>query len=423
MRTFIFVSVIAWMSSSANASETAPAIRTLAIPVQSPPARHAAPTGPTVLFLNRAQTTMKAGNDDSANDVSSVVQQQGLSQAMLPAFAGTDANWQKLVACMRDMYSRWNVVVTDQRPTQPGYIQAHIGGNGSEMSFQSGTGGVAPIDSQNCNNIPSAIVYVFSDVYKTDVQGMCEAGAQEIGHAFSLDHEYLCQDPMTYLQGCGAKTFQDVDASCGESNTRACICGRATQNSVQILTQRLGPAIADTTPPMVTVTSPADGAMLDGNAWTIVAAATDNVAVTKIELHLDDTSGSHVSACGDNTLPCMTASGTTTWQLAAGSGMRTFSVWAYDAAGNVGKSASRTVTLGKPNGGTDGGATADGGNGAGGGSGTGGNGSNGNGGGSGSRGGDNGGCTFAVGVGGSGGPCLLALLTLLAPTLRRRKRG
>ena len=133
--------------------------------------------------------------------------------------------------------------------------------------------------------------------------------------------------------------------------------------------------------------------------------------------------GSHINVCGDNSLPCMTASGTTTWQLPAGSGARTFSVWAYDAAANVGKSASRTVTLGKPMTGTDGGAVSDGGTGGGGGSGTGGNGSNGNGSGGGSRGGDNGGCMFAVGAGSSAGTGLISLLAMLSVALLRRRRG
>lgn len=415
------ISSLMLVMSTAHAAE-AP-IRTLAISVASPNvAPQAAPTTPTVLFLNRAQATMKAGNDDSSQDISSVVEQQGLSSATIPAFAGSDATWQQVVTCMRGMYKQWNVIVTDQRPTQPGYVQAHFGGNGSELNLPSGTGGVAPIDSQRCNTIPSAVVYVFSDVYKSNAEGMCEAGAQEIGHAFSLDHEYLCQDPMTYLQGCGAKTFQDTDAECGESKSRACICGRMSQNSVQILTERLGPAVADATAPIVSITSPADGAMLDGNAWTIVASASDNIAVTKIELHIDD-GGARVSVCGDNTLPCTTAAGTSTWQLPAGTGTRTFSVWAYDAANNVGKSATRAVTLGKPPGGVDAGAGGvDGG--VAGGTGTGGNGSNGNGGssGGGSRGDNVGGCAFASTSPPAGTLVLvIAMCGVLARSRRQRR--
>lgn len=358
-------------------------IHTLAIPITPAPRIQAAPAGPTVIFLNRVQTTMKGGSDDSSQDISSVVQQQGMSQAMLPAFAGTDASWQQLVSCVRDEYKRFNVVVTDQRPTQPGYVQLHCGGNGSELGFPSGTGGVAPIDTQQCNVISDAVAYVFTDIYKGDVQGMCEAGAQELAHTFSLDHEYLCQDPMTYLQGCGAKTFQDVDAMCGESAARACSCGHATQNSVKILTQKLGLAAPDTIAPTVIVTSPTAGASVDGTMnWNVVASAADNVGVTKVELHVNDGTGDRASVCGDNSLPCTTSTGVSTWKLPPGAGMRTLSAWAYDAAGNVGKSTAVVVTLTQPGGGGSGGAGGGGSGGTGGGSdggvgGTGGNGGNG----------------------------------------------
>src|SRR5438552_4165521 len=134
MRILVVLTAVAAVTATTSAAAAPMEIRTLAMPVPPPPVRvFAAPTGPTTLFLNRAQTTMKGGNDDSSKDVSSVVSQQGMSQATLPAFAGSDANWQKLVSCMRDMYKRWNVIVTDQRPPQPGYVQAHMGGNGSEL--------------------------------------------------------------------------------------------------------------------------------------------------------------------------------------------------------------------------------------------------------------------------------------------------
>ena len=69
---------------------------------------------------------------------------------------------------------------------------------------------------------------------------ICETAGQETAHAFGLDHEFLCQDPMTYLVGCGAKSFQDEYVPCGEFQPRECNCGTPTQNSVQSMYQLFG---------------------------------------------------------------------------------------------------------------------------------------------------------------------------------------
>ena len=98
-------------------------------------------------------------------------------------------------------------------------------------------GGLAPLGD---GPIHDAVVFVFASTLKLKTQALCETAAQEIGHAYGLDHVMVCKDPMTYLTGCGAKTFQDVDAPCGERDARACADGGATQNSHQHLLDVLG---------------------------------------------------------------------------------------------------------------------------------------------------------------------------------------
>jgi hypothetical protein len=75
--------------------------------------------------------------------------------------------------------------------------------------------------------------------------------------SFGLDHEYLCADPMTYLGGCGQKSFQNVGLM-RQYSARSCNCGGGTQNSVQMLLDANGPA--DAIAPVVSITQPADGA-------------------------------------------------------------------------------------------------------------------------------------------------------------------
>ena len=61
-------------------------------------------------------------------------------------------------------------------------------------------------------------------------------------HAYGLDHGYLCKDTMTYLSGCGNKSFVDKDVRCGEKKARDCADGKPTQNSYRRLLSVLGPA-------------------------------------------------------------------------------------------------------------------------------------------------------------------------------------
>src|SRR2546425_12001331 len=88
--------------------------------------------------------------------------------------------------------------------------------------------------------------------------------------------------------------------------------------------------VRDVTPPVVTVSSPSDGASIPGST-VIVASATDNLAVVRVEFLVDG-----VPLGNDTSAPFE-------WSIAAGSlkdGNHTLMVIAFDAAGN---SASATV--------------------------------------------------------------------------------
>jgi endonuclease/exonuclease/phosphatase family metal-dependent hydrolase len=86
----------------------------------------------------------------------------------------------------------------------------------------------------------------------------------------------------------------------------------------------------DKTPPVCVLTAPADGSTVSGTL-SIVAKATDNVGVTRIAFDVDG----NVLSSGTNS--------STSWQGAAGA--HTLSCTAYDAAGNVGVSATINVTV------------------------------------------------------------------------------
>jgi hypothetical protein len=98
------------------------------------------------------------------------------------------------------------------------------------------------------------------------------------------------------------------------------------------------PVVSDTTPPTVSITSPASGASISGTV-TVSASASDNVGATSVGFYLDGT-----LAGTDTTSPY-------TFSLNTGSitnGTHVLLAKASDAAGNVGSSASVTVTISNP---------------------------------------------------------------------------
>jgi hypothetical protein len=95
-------------------------------------------------------------------------------------------------------------------------------------------------------------------------------------------------------------------------------------------------AVVDTTPPAVSVSSPANGATVSGTT-TISASAFDNVGVAGVRFRLDGTN----LGVEDTTAPYSVSWNTTT----ATNGSHTVTVIARDAAGNTTTSAPVTVTV------------------------------------------------------------------------------
>jgi thermitase len=92
---------------------------------------------------------------------------------------------------------------------------------------------------------------------------------------------------------------------------------------------------SDTVAPVAAVTSPANGTTIKGTSQNISFSATDNVAVTKLQLIID----------GTIMVTTTSSSATYTWSTRQVSkGSHTLKAVAYDAAGNVGTSAVVTVT-------------------------------------------------------------------------------
>lgn len=91
----------------------------------------------------------------------------------------------------------------------------------------------------------------------------------------------------------------------------------------------------DTVAPVAAVTSPTNGTTIKGTSQNISFSATDNVAVTKLQLIID----------GTVMVTTTSSSATYTWNTRSVSkGSHTIKAVAYDAAGNIGTSTTVTVT-------------------------------------------------------------------------------
>jgi MYXO-CTERM domain-containing protein len=308
---------------------------------------------PLKIFMNRNGGTYSPGSDDSRRNTSIVPR----TTSTIQPFPFGNAAWNGIVECVRDQFAQFNVeIVETEPPSNVRYVEHVVGGRPQDVGLPNGVGGVAPIDNFNCGIIDVAINYTFAEVYGGDVQSICETAAQEIAHSFSLDHAFFCPDPMTYLGGCGDKTFQNSERNCGEFEPRQCNCNRATQNSVRIMLEKLGanggggvePPPVDPTPPAVSITSPANNAtLLENSTIVITATASDNLAIANTVLNWDFTGDAFECPTnfGGGAVTCTRTGNTSTWNVRVGVGARTFSVTAIDTAGNAVTTNNRTINL------------------------------------------------------------------------------
>lgn len=252
-----------------------------------------------VIYLNKNGITLQPGDDDARTNRSSIIS----GARSVPSWNTSAANWAATVQCMKDMFAPFDVTVTDVDPGMVPHMEAVFGGSPGNIGMGQGVGGVSPFTT-DCAVIENSIVFTFTNAVGSDARTVCEIMAQEVAHSYGLDHEMLASDPMTYLNYNGDRSFKDQTVPCGEYQNRACGIGgsvcRPNQNSVQLLTERLGRA--DLVAPTLSITSPADGETV-APGFLVAATATDNVAVTGGRLFIDDVDVGPVTGPGPFTFP------------------------------------------------------------------------------------------------------------------------
>jgi uncharacterized protein (TIGR03382 family) len=288
-----------------------------------------------IIYMNRDGGTFVPGNNDSRTNRSSI---PSVTSQILP-WNVSDAGWQQVMDCVRDIYAPFDVEITDIDPGNVAHLESVVAGSPQDVGMDNGVGGVSPFTT-DCGIINNSIVYTFAEVYGNDYETVCEVVAQETAHSFGLDHEFLASDPMTYLDYNGLKTFQDEDVSCGEFQARPCglpqqpIC-RETQNSFQLLKTRVG--LGDSVVPTVAISSPQNGAEVPPG-FQVTVNASDDQSVTSVELYIDGTLLDTLTAP-----PYVFGTSST---LAVGA--HTIETRAYDAKNVASSTIDVTVAIGAP---------------------------------------------------------------------------
>jgi hypothetical protein len=288
----------------------------------APALASADPVVSPILYLNRCKggCTIYGGTDDARSGLSSLPCTGGVtcgngSCSCQGQHAGTylidefedsagntgdaaDAEWDQIVQCVREVYSPYNVEVTDVLPPNGmSHNQGIVAGRPVNIGYGSaGIGGIAPY-APGCAPRDNVISFTFANIYGgsgiSRAYAICAVAAQETAHAYGLDHawEFLdgrsaCNDPMSYRSDCGGqKFFRNEQARCGEFAPRGCRCG-GTQNSHRLLLNIFGSKTPLTPPPTLTVSAPVAGETIPA-ATPVIATAYAQRGVARLELWLN----------------------------------------------------------------------------------------------------------------------------------------
>lgn len=247
-----------------------------------------------VIYLNDCKPNgciIQPGNTSSL-DNGQVQGHWGINQQRtLAAWNQSDAVWQQVVSCVKDVFSPFGVTITTTNPVAAPHFEIMIAGVSTQIGLPANYLGVSP---GTCDDyITNSLVFAFanSQEYQGAVEDICATAAQEIAHSFSLDHVIDSTDPLTYFQSAQRKRFKNAQVQCGSDCVQGtspsggnctggnqqqhpCICGGNTQNSFETIKNLFGSGTP--TPPTVTFINPKNGAAVAPGFPFSVTATDDN---------------------------------------------------------------------------------------------------------------------------------------------------
>jgi len=312
MRAAVAIAVV--VGSGLAVTAAADSARPIDI-VQVVPRRTTGPTAAPLaadthtLYINRCRggCTVTEGSTDSRSDRSDLAE----GAAHLSEFNGGQQTWDDMMSCLRDVYARFNIIVTDIDPGNTPHLEVMVAGTAGQLSsqFPANVGGISITACSavgSCDNfIPNALAFTFGNTgfYANKPNELCATTAQEIAHTWALDHTIDPTDPMTYnlsfdgirqykdnvpcgsdcnAAGRGPSPFNVPCTGTGVTGTHTCFGGDATQNEVQTITSLFG---SSGPTPTVSITTPTSGTAIDAMFPIGVACtASDGIAIVQVSV-------------------------------------------------------------------------------------------------------------------------------------------
>jgi hypothetical protein len=157
-----------------------------------------------VIYLNRCVggcTITKSSSNDSRSDHSWFPDGDATTYN-LTEFSHDDATWNAILACVQDVYSAYDVVVTDVDPGDAPHTEVYVAGLSEQIGIDAGGvgGGKSNQGGDQCAAVDNNVAFAFANGYPASaVEYMCGVIGQESGHSFGMpDHVRDCRDPMSY---------------------------------------------------------------------------------------------------------------------------------------------------------------------------------------------------------------------------------
>ncbi len=242
---------------------------------------------PAVIFLNFDGAELTSGPDDARSNLTTIQDMAG----PFPAYGNNGAKRQAIVQSVREDWSAYNAVITDQRPSAGDYVMSMIGpGNPNDNA----TLGLAVLDCEDFNT-RNNIVFAFhgaSDAHTAT--STATTVSQEVGHSFGLEHVDEPSDIMNPTNVGGDPSFRDEclplstgNIQCTAQHSREC-GAEDQQNAHRELYRIIGPATPDASGPSVRLLSPLDGEDFElDEAFEIVIEAEEGITIHKAALFVN----------------------------------------------------------------------------------------------------------------------------------------
>ncbi len=262
----------------------------------------AAPGAQRVVYLNRfggVYNIAPAATDSMTNTASVRVSATGRAMTATIGPLSTAFDWPMISKCIKDHFKAFDVRFVETEPTSGPFVEAVVGGNGSELGFPASSGilGIASADNF-CNVTEAGICFSFSEAHGGSSRNaeLCTTVAHEIGHLLALEHEVLATDLMSYVPVTSQpnKGFQNQASACGTypQQPQNCSCSSSQQNSFNRLVTYVGPRPVETVAPSLSVKSPGNGDTVPP-VFNVVATASDDMAMADVRVLLDGVEGGH----------------------------------------------------------------------------------------------------------------------------------